>query len=67
MRGRGVRLVPATPLGCIHLLVRSGIPIKGKSCVVVGDSNIVGTPLAAMLRDKGAASVTVCHRLSYRE
>ena len=67
MRGRGVRLVPATPLGCIELLVRSGIQIQGKSCVVVGDSNIVGTPLAAMLRDKGAAAVTVCHRLSYRE
>ncbi|GIL72397.1 hypothetical protein Vretimale_4207, partial [Volvox reticuliferus] len=67
MRGRGVRLVPATPLGCIELLQRSGVEIQGKTCVVLGDSNIVGTPLAAMLRDKGAAAVTICHRRSYRE
>ena len=40
---------------------------QGKNCVVLGDSNIVGTPLAAMLRDKGAAAVTICHRRSYRE
>ncbi|GIL43612.1 hypothetical protein Vafri_1263 [Volvox africanus] len=67
MRGRGVRLVPATPLGCIELLQRSGVEVQGKTCVVLGDSNIVGTPLAAMLRDKGAAAVTICHRRSYRE
>ncbi|KAG2440372.1 hypothetical protein HXX76_004477 [Chlamydomonas incerta] len=67
MRGRGVRLVPATPLGCIELLRRSGVDVQGKNCVVLGDSNIVGTPLAAMLRDKGAAAVTICHRRSYRE
>ncbi|GLC33836.1 hypothetical protein PLESTB_000510100 [Pleodorina starrii] len=67
MRGRGVRLVPATPLGCIELLRRSGVEVQGKTCVVLGDSNIVGTPLAAMLRDKGAAAVTICHRRSYRE
>jgi len=30
-------------------------------------SNIVGTPLAAMLRDEGAAAVTICHRISYSE
>ncbi|KAG2497947.1 hypothetical protein HYH03_004209 [Edaphochlamys debaryana] len=67
MRGRGVRLVPATPLGCIELLRRSGVDVQGKNCVVLGDSNIVGTPLAAMLRDRGAAAVTICHRRSYRE
>ncbi|EFJ44877.1 hypothetical protein VOLCADRAFT_44449, partial [Volvox carteri f. nagariensis] len=67
MRGRGVRLVPATPLGCVELLRRSGVEVQGKTCVVLGDSNIVGTPLAAMLRDKGAAAVTICHRRSYRE
>lgn len=42
-------------------------PPQGKNCVVLGDSNIVGTPLAAMLRDKGAAAVTICHRRSYKE
>ncbi|GFR41461.1 hypothetical protein Agub_g2149 [Astrephomene gubernaculifera] len=67
MRGRGVRLVPATPLGCIELLRRSGVDVQGKTCVVLGDSNIVGTPLAAMLRDRGAAAVTICHRRSYRD
>ncbi len=35
-------------------------------CVCVC-SNIVGTPLAALLRNKGAAAVTVCHQLSYKE
>lgn len=34
--------------------------------MVVGDSNIVGIPLSAMLRDAGAATVTVCHRIAYR-
>ena len=41
--------------------------VRGRSCVVVGDSNVVGTPLAVMLRDHGAAAVTVCHRISYKE
>ena len=67
MRGRARHLVPCTPLGCLELLSRSGIDVRGKSCVVVGDSNVVGTPLAVMLRDHGAAAVTVCHRISYKE
>jgi 5,10-methylene-tetrahydrofolate dehydrogenase/methenyl tetrahydrofolate cyclohydrolase len=67
MRGRGARLVPCTPLGVMELLQRSGIGVQGRSAVVVGDSNIVGTPLAALLRDQGAAAVTVCHRLSYQD
>ena len=33
--------------------------------VVVGDSNIVGTPLSVLLRDAGAGTVTVCHRIAY--
>jgi hypothetical protein len=36
-------------------------------CPVPLCSNTVGTPLAAMLRDAGAAAVTVCHRTSYQE
>eukprot|EP00955_Chlamydomonas_euryale_P108778 365875-Chlamydomonas_euryale.AAC.5 len=53
--------------GCLELLARSGVRVAGRSCVIMGDSNVVGTPLAAMLRDRGAASVTVCHRTSYAE
>lgn len=67
MRGRSSHLVPCTPLGCLELLARSGIDVRGLGCVVVGDSNVVGTPLAVMLRDRGAAAVTVCHRTSYKE
>ncbi|GAX84751.1 hypothetical protein CEUSTIGMA_g12173.t1 [Chlamydomonas eustigma] len=67
MRGRSSCLVPCTPLGCLELLKRCGISVRGRNCVVVGDSNVVGTPLAVMLRDHGAAAVTVCHRISYTE
>lgn len=67
MRNRSRRFVPATPLGCMQLLERSGVAVTGKTAVVVGDSNVVGTPLAVLLRDRGAAAVTVCHRLSYQE
>lgn len=49
-----------TPAGVIQLLKRSGIEIAGKECVVIGRSNIVGKPMAAMLlRENG--TVTVCH------
>ena len=34
MRGRGNRFVPCTPLGCMELLARSGVTVKGRSCVV---------------------------------
>ena len=56
--------LPATPAGIQQLLVRSGIETKGKHVVVVGRSNIVGKPIAAMLMQKGAdadATVTVVH------
>ncbi len=58
------RFVPATPAGVREMLVRSGNDPSGKSVVVVGRSNIVGKPLAALLMQKaeGAnATVTVCH------
>ncbi len=49
-----------TPAGIIQLLKRSGIGIEGKRCVVVGRSNIVGKPMAALLlRENG--TVTVAH------
>ncbi len=56
--------LPCTPHGCQQLLVRSGFDPKGKHVVVVGRSNIVGKPLAAILMQKAAganATVTVCH------
>ena len=49
-----------TPAGIIQLLKRSGISIEGKECVVIGRSNIVGKPMAALLlRENG--TVTVAH------
>lgn len=62
MRGRTARFVPCTAMGCIELLKRSGIELKQKSVVIVGDSNIVGMPLAMLFRDEGTSSVTVIHR-----
>lgn len=56
--------LPCTPHGVQELLVRSGIDPDGKHVVVVGRSNIVGKPVAAILmqKAKGAnATVTVCH------
>ena len=48
-----------TPAGIIQLLKRSGIEIEGKECVVVGRSNIVGKPMAALLlRENGTVTVT---------
>ncbi|MDQ6828421.1 MAG: bifunctional methylenetetrahydrofolate dehydrogenase/methenyltetrahydrofolate cyclohydrolase FolD [Gemmatimonadota bacterium] len=56
--------VPCTPAGVVELLVRSGVETKGAECVVVGRSNIVGKPMAALMvqNRRGAnATVTVCH------
>mmetsp|Transcript_8951 Transcript_8951/g.31172 ORF Transcript_8951/g.31172 Transcript_8951/m.31172 type:complete len:271 (-) Transcript_8951:677-1489(-) len=61
-RKRPPLFVPCTPKGCMELMSSAGISVKGKAAVILGDSNIVGLPLACMLRDSGAAAVTVCHR-----
>ncbi|MDE0840252.1 MAG: bifunctional methylenetetrahydrofolate dehydrogenase/methenyltetrahydrofolate cyclohydrolase FolD [Kiritimatiellae bacterium] len=56
--------IPCTPHGVVQLLVRSGITIAGSHVVVVGRSNIVGKPVAALLARKhehGNATVTLCH------
>lgn len=53
-------LAPCTPAGIIEILRRSGIEIAGKRAVVLGRSNIVGKPVAAMLIN-ASATVTVCH------
>ena len=53
-------LVSCTPAGIIELFKRYNVAIEGKECVVVGRSNIVGTPMALLLlRENG--TVTVCH------
>jgi methylenetetrahydrofolate dehydrogenase (NADP+) / methenyltetrahydrofolate cyclohydrolase len=55
---------PATPAGIQELLARTGVDVAGSEVVIVGRSNIVGKPLAAMLMQKGPhanATVTVCH------
>jgi methylenetetrahydrofolate dehydrogenase (NADP+)/methenyltetrahydrofolate cyclohydrolase len=51
---------PCTPAGVIELLVRSQIPIEGRHAVVIGRSDIVGKPMAALLLHKNA-TVTICH------
>jgi len=56
--------LPATPAGVQQMLIRSGIETKGKHVVVVGRSNIVGKPMAAMMMQKGGgadSTVTVVH------
>ena len=52
--------VSCTPAGIIELLKRSNIEIEGKECVVVGRSNIVGKPMAALLLRENA-TVTIAH------
>ena len=54
----------ATPAGIMELLARYDIDTKGKRCVVLGRSNIVGKPVASLMMQKhnpGDATVTVCH------
>lgn len=54
--------LPATPLGILELLKRSNVEIAGKHVVVMGRSNIVGSPISVMLSRKGVdATVTICH------
>jgi methylenetetrahydrofolate dehydrogenase (NADP+)/methenyltetrahydrofolate cyclohydrolase len=53
-------LVPATPLGVMHLLDEYRIPIAGQRAVVVGRSTLVGKPVALLLLQANA-TVTICH------
>ncbi len=56
--------VSCTPAGVIELLVRSGVQTRGAEAVIIGRSNIVGKPMAALLmqgRSHADATVTVCH------
>lgn len=55
--------ISATPLGILTLLRRYAIDTKGKECVILGRSNIVGKPLSQLMMQKGYGdtTVTVCH------
>ena len=56
--------ISATPSGIIELLRRYNIDTRGKHCVVLGRSNIVGKPISTLMMQKatpGNATVTVCH------
>lgn len=56
--------LPATPAGIMELLKRNKIETSGKDCVIIGRSNIVGTPLSIMLSrnsDPGNCTVTLAH------
>ncbi len=56
--------LPATPKGILQLLERYNIATAGKRCVVLGRSNIVGTPMAILLSrnsNPGNCTVTICH------
>ena len=52
---------PCTPNGIIELIKTTGVPLRGKTAVVIGRSDIVGTPVATMLRNEDC-TVTICHR-----
>ena len=54
------RFVPCTPAGIVHLLDRYEVPLRGRAATIVGRSNIVGKPMAALLMARDA-TVTVCH------
>ncbi len=57
--------LPATPAGILQLLERYEIPTDGKNCVVIGRSNIVGSPMSILMAKAaypGNATVTLCHR-----
>jgi len=60
MKGRDPLFLPCTPKGCLELLSRSGVTVKGKKAVVVGRSNIVGLPVSLLLL-KADATVTIVH------
>jgi methylenetetrahydrofolate dehydrogenase (NADP+)/methenyltetrahydrofolate cyclohydrolase len=53
-------LRPCTPYGCMKLIERTGVDLRGKHAVVIGRSNTVGKPMALLLLQANA-TVTICH------
>jgi len=60
MKGRDPSFVPCTPQACLEILDRRGVELDGKHVVVLGRSNIVGTPVAMLCLHRNA-TVTICH------
>ncbi|HEY74147.1 MAG TPA: bifunctional 5,10-methylenetetrahydrofolate dehydrogenase/5,10-methenyltetrahydrofolate cyclohydrolase [Thermoflexia bacterium] len=60
LQGMEPTFAPCMPLGCVELLDRYNVEIKGKEAVVLGPSNIVGLPAAMLLLHRGA-TLTICH------
>ena len=58
--GHPAAVAPGTPLGCMELLRRSDVPLRGSRAVVIGRSAIVGRPIALMLTNADS-TVTICH------
>lgn len=58
--GQGDGFIPCTPNGALYMLQNSGVQMKGAECVIVGRSNIVGKPMAALMI-AADATVTVAH------
>lgn len=58
--GHPAVVAPGTPLGCMELLRRSDVAIRGSRAVVIGRSAIVGRPIALMLTNADS-TVTICH------
>jgi 5,10-methylene-tetrahydrofolate dehydrogenase/methenyl tetrahydrofolate cyclohydrolase len=63
MKGRQPLFIPCTPKGCMVLIERTGVKLEGANAVVLGRSNIVGMPVAALLLHANA-TVTTCHSRS---
>jgi len=64
LTGERSGFLPCTPAGVQEMLKRAGVKTSGKHCVIVGRSNIVGKPMAALMMQPGEGAnctVTVCH------
>ncbi len=64
LTGERSGFLPCTPAGVQEMFRRAGVETKGKHCVIVGRSNIVGKPMAALMMQPGDGAnctVTVCH------
>ncbi len=59
VQGEG-KMLPCTPAGMVEMLDYMGVEIAGKTCVVIGRSDIVGKPMAILMTQKNA-TVTLCH------
>ncbi len=60
LKGEEPLFLPCTPSGIMHMILSTGVEIKGKNAVVIGRSNIVGKPMSLLLLDQHA-TVTMCH------